>query len=348
MGPRARTTALARWLLLAALVAWVRAPASAQDAASALSLVAPTGCPDELALESELASLVGRPVEQIVLPVGLDPRVTITADDARFILEVRDADGTRTLRDGSCTALVRAAALIIALRIDADAATLAVATAAEPEPEAQHAPSAPAVPSHPAPSRTIPLRGRRRGYDFDAFEWSRRLAVPYGPPALPTFSIGVGGIVEAGIVPVISASLAVDLVVRVERFEARVRAAYVLDQRQAASAGIAASAVLGTVLACARPFEADFAIAFCAGVEAGPLLARSYGVTNSGQSAPWTVAGVLGVWLPLFPWRGIDISLGAEAWGRFYRPQFEIGGFGRVWDTELFGGRFALLVHFNP
>lgn len=333
MGHGARVRALAPWLLLA--VVGTSASAHAQEAATTLVLIAPEGCATEGGLEDEVASLVGRPAAEILLPQGLDARVTITAEGASFILRVEDADGARTLRDGSCAALVRAAALIIALRVDADAATLAAAAAAEPENEPE--PPAPPPAPRPAPRFRVPV-----------MEWAHRLPRPGTPDRLPLFSLGVGGFVEAGSVPVISASFAVDVVVRVERFELRVRGSYVAEQGQEAVYGVAASAVLATLLGCGRPFDATFPLAFCGGVETGTLFAHSYGVTVSGASTNWTVAGVVGLWLPLIPWPGIDISLGAEAWVRFYRPEFAIDGIGPVWDPGLFGGRFGLLVHFTP
>jgi hypothetical protein len=306
------------------------APASAQEAsvalASALTLEAPAACPDTAELQVELASLVGRPVSDIPLPRGLDPHLVVLFEAGRFVLHVGDEEGGRTLADGSCSALVRAAALIIALHIDADAATLAAATAAEPEPRP------------PGP----------HAGNFDAFEWSGRLANPYPRATLPGFAIGAGGLVEGGIVPVASASVALDIVVRADRFETRVRGSYVFEQPQPRAYGVAASAMLATLLGCGRPFEADFAIAFCGGVEVGSLFAHSYGVAVPALNNAWTTAVVVGVWLPLFPWRGLDVSLGAEVWWRFYRPNFEIAGLGPVWDSDPFGGRFGLLVHFDP
>lgn len=351
MGSGARAGALARGLLITALAGLAPSAAAAQPSPSGLSLDAPEGCPDVAALESEIASLVGRAIEEIPLPEGLDRHIAIAREAGRFTLSVSDADGVRRLRDGSCSALVRAAALIIALRIDADAATLAAASAAE-APATSAGPTtsdaaAGAPPTDAAPSATADARPRAR-YEYDAFEWSRRLSSPYAPPTLPPFAIGVGVFAEAGVVPVISASLAVDLVVRVDRFETRVRIAYVVEEAQPASFGVVASAVLGTALACGRPFEADFPLAFCGGLEAGPLIARSFGVTNAADTASWTLAGVAGLWLPLIPWPGIDIALGTELWIRVYRPDFQIEGIGSVWDADAYGGRFGLLVHYTP
>jgi len=342
MGSGARTRAFASWLWIAAFEV-LRAHACAQDPASALTIEGPASCPDGDALRSELASLVGRPIEEITLPDGLDPHVVVTAEGARFVLEVHEAQGARTLRDRSCSALVRAAALIVALRIDADAATLAAATAAEPPPPP--APPPDVVP--PPPPRRTPRRRVGGGRHYDAFEWSRRLAQPSVPPTLSTVSIGAGMMVEGGVVPSATASIAGDVVIRVDRFEARVRGSYVLEQGGQNNYGVAASAVLGSVLGCGRPFEVSFAIAFCGGIEAGPLLTHAYGVMTPVATTTWTVAGVVGVWLPLFPWHGIDVSLGVEVWGRFYRPQFIVLGLGHVWDSDPFGGRFALLVHFG-
>jgi hypothetical protein len=332
MGGRDGLRTLVPWTLVLGVLAPGRA--AAQSTVADLTLAAPESCPDELVLEQEVASLVGGDAAAIPLPAGLDPHITITRDRGRFVLEVHVDDATRTLRDGSCSALVRAAALIIALRVDADAATLAAATAAEPPPP----------PPPPADDDVLPP-ARRRRY---ALEWSGRLASPVPPPRLPVFGLGAGVVVESGIVPVISASIAIDAVVRADRFETRVRAAYVLEQGQPTSVGVSAAAILATLLGCGRPFEDTFPLALCGGLEAGQLIARSYGVAYGAQSTPWTMSGVAGLWLPLTPWRGIDVSLGVEVWARFYRPQFVIEGLGHVWDSDLLGGRFALLVNFSP
>lgn len=359
MGRGARARALAPWLVWALTLA-TPLRASAQDdempaavpspavaMASALTLEAPSACPTAELLRGELASLVGRPLEEIALPAGLDPHIVVTVDGPRFALEVHDAEGTRTLRDRSCSALVRAAALIVALRIDADAATLAAAAASEPsptpEPQVQ-----PATTPRP-PVVRIRRRRRRREHGYDAFEWSQRLANPFPAPTLSSFALGGGVMVEGGLVPSFTASFVVDALVRVDHFEVRLRGGYALEESQDhAHAGVAASAVTATALLCGRPFGAEFAIAICGGGEGGTLLAHSYGISNSAQAAVGTVAGVVGLWLPLFPWHGVDVSLGAEVWGRLYRPEFVVTGLGRVWDADWFGGRFALLVHFSP
>jgi len=364
MGRGARARALAPWLVWAvALAAPMRA--SAQDdathadaaptetppvtMASALTLEAPSACPAAELLRDELASLVGRPLDGIALPAGLDPHVVVTVDGPRFALEVRDAEGVRTLHDRSCSALVRAAALIVALRIDADAATLAAASASEPSPTQDPQAAQPTTTPRP-PVVRIRRRRRRPGeHDYDAFEWSQRLANPFPAPTLSDFAIGAGVMVEGGLVPSFTASFVVDALVRVDHFEVRLRGGYALEESQDhARAGVAASAVTATALLCGRPFGADFAIAICGGIEGGTLLAHTYGISNSAQTAVGTVAGVVGLWLPLFPWHGIDVSLGAEVWGRFYGPEFVVTGLGHVWDADWFGGRFALLVHFSP
>ncbi|MFO0686385.1 MAG: hypothetical protein U0234_30255 [Sandaracinus sp.] len=327
------------WLVLS-----VAAIASAQEPsvetarplvpAAALTLEAPASCPTSDVLRSEIASLVGRPAADVILPEGLDPHVVIRAEGERFVLEIRDGETQRALRDGSCAALMRAAALIVALRIDADTATLAAATAAEPP--------APPPPPDPPPAPATPPRRRHHPYEGGA-----RLGDPRLPRPLPAYALGAGVLVEGGIVPAITASFALDGVLRVDHFEARLRLTYVTEQGQPQSVGVSASAALGTFLACGRPFDARFALALCGGVEAGALFARSYGVLRPGSDEPWTMAGVLGVWLPLIPWQSLDISLGAEVWARLVRPEFDVTGVGVVWTSDPWGARFGLLLHWG-
>lgn len=307
---------------------------SAPLPAAALSLEAPASCPTSDVLQSEIASLVGRPAADVLLPEALDPHVVIRAEGERFVLEIRDGETVRTLRDASCAALMRAAALIVALRIDADTATLAAATAAEPPPP----PLPPPAPPEPAPPR------RRRHHPY---EGGAQLGTPTITRPLPTFAIGAGALVEGGIVPAITASFALDGVVRVDHFEARLRVSYVTEQGQAQHVGVSASATLATLLACGRPFDARFALALCGGVEAGTLFARSYGILRPGSDDPWTLAGVLGVWLPLIPWAPLDISLGAELWARLVRPEFDVTGVGVVWTSDPWGARMGVLVHWG-
>lgn len=326
MTPRCGVLGLAL-SLLAAAPAVAQPPSRATD----LSLDAPPGCPSASVLGDEIASLVGRAPADIALPSDLDPRVRITRAGSHFELVVVDGGAERTLRDRSCAALVRAAALIVALRVDADAATLSAATAAEASlSPAAEAPVPPPVVASPVVDR------------------ARRLGDPRAPLELPPLSLGVGGMIEAGVVPAVSGSVAADVVVRVDRFETRVRGAYVLEQAQAATPGAAASALVVTVLACGRPFDASFAIAFCGGVEGGPLFVRSYGVAVPGAGTGWAGSVVAGAWLPLFPWHDVDVSLGAELFVRLARPELAVEGLGVVWSSDVFGGRFGLLVHLSP
>ncbi len=339
---RARRTNALAWLALGIVLARggsARAqpppselPAPERVPAVALSLEGPEHCPGTDVLHGEVASLVGRPISDVILPESLDPHVVIRAEGERFVLEIRDGETRRTLRDASCAALVRAAALIVALRIDADTATLAAATAAEP----------PAPP--PAPPAPPPAAPRRRHHPYEA---GSRLGAPHVSRPLPLFAIGAGVLVEGGIVPAITASFALDGVLRVDHFEARLRVAYVTEQGQPQALGVSASATIATLLACGRPFDARFALALCGGAEAGTLFARSYGVLRPGSDDPWTVAGVLGVWLPLYPWPSLDISLGAELWARLLRPEFEVAGVGLVWSSDPWGARFGLLLHYG-
>jgi hypothetical protein len=307
----------------------------------AITLTVPEGCPDRAALESEIASLLGRPFAEIPIPEAGSTALAITRDEGRYVLVVTSATGERTLRDPSCPALVRAAALIVALQIDADAATLAAASAAEASQIAE-------APVEPTPIPEPPRRSRVWRFILDR---ATRLGDPSTPFRLPAFALGVGVALDAGLVPSAAGSFFIDAVVRIDRLELRGRFAYTVEQGQVGRIGVRASAVTGTLLGCGRPFDATFALAFCGGVEGGDLLARSVGISNTLASDGGFFSAVIGIWLPLFPWTGIDVSLGAEGWARITRPLFEMEGRDGVvtlYAPDPFGGRFALVIHWNP
>jgi hypothetical protein len=314
-------------------------------AISPITLSVPAECPDRAALEGEIAALLGRPFDQIPIPETSFTALVITREGERYVLVVTTEAGERTLRDPSCAALVRAAALIVALQIDADAATLAAASAAEASQIAEDAARAEQA-AQPLPPP--PTRSRRSRFILDH---AARLGDPSPPFRLRAFAIGAGIGLESGLVPSVAASLFADVVVRIDRLELRGRFTYVVEQGQLGVVGVRASAVSGTLLGCGRPFDATFALAICGGIEGGDLFARSVGVSNPAVSDGGFFSAVLGLWLPLFPWTGIDVSLGAEGWAHLTRPIFEVEGVGTtgiVYAPDPYGGRFAIAIHWNP
>ncbi len=326
-------------VILGIVVSAACARAAAQEpAAPALTLTVAEGCPDGALLEEQIASLLGRPFREITIPDASRATLSITREEDRYVLVVASASGEQTLRDPSCAALVRAAALIVALQIDADAATLAAATAAERI-------ATPEVPPPPA----APTPGPRR-LRF-VLDHAARLGDPSAPFVVPGVAIGVGAALEAGLVPSVAASFFARAVVRVDRFEVHARVAYAVEQGQASVVGVRASAVSATLLACGRPFDASFALALCGGVEGGDVLARSVGISNPTSSDGGFFSGVVALWLPLFPWPGVELALGAEGWARASTPIFEIEastGVRTVYAPDPYGGRFALAIHWNP
>jgi hypothetical protein len=311
------------------------------EAIPAITLSVPDGCPDRVALEAEIASLLGRPFSEIAIPPASRAALSITRDEDRYVLVLTSESGERTLRDPSCAALVRAAALIVALQIDADVATLAAAAAAE----AAQVVEEPVVPLPPVPAVE---RSRRSRFILDR---AARLGDPTPPFRLPGLALGVGIALDAGLVPSVAASFFADVVVRVDRFELRARIAYAVEQGQPAGMGVRASAALGTLLGCGRPFDTSFPLAFCGGLEGGDLFARSVGVSNPAASDGGFLSAVVGAWLPLFPWPGIELALGVEGWAHVTRPLFQVavGSSERtLYAPDPYGGRFALAIHWNP
>lgn len=100
---------------------------------------APEGCPDARSVESEILRLAGHaPASPLAV------HATVTHDAERYRLEImtrsEGGEGSRTIEAASCDTIAEAAALIVALAIDPEAAARAAASSAPRAPGPATAP----------------------------------------------------------------------------------------------------------------------------------------------------------------------------------------------------------------
>ncbi len=334
-------------LLLLSLAGTARA-----DDRLVLEWRAPDGCPTRDAVEGEVARLVGGE-----LPEGATIRAdaqTIPAEGA-FELTLRtDVEGelgARTLRAERCDELAAAAALILALMIDPEAAMRA-----EPE----HEPSAPAPGPSLAdalgpPTRVIEPPRATEVRRADA----RRMAEPFTsagpPPAVRGDSIeallGAGIALDVAALPSATAALVVEGGLGVPLIDARLRATLLFPQTVASGELSGASAELmgftAGVIACLRPIEQARAFGICADVAAGSVFGSARGISDPGSGAGFWLAaggGLALAWQPA-PW--FDLEGMAELLGQ-YAQTFDIvvgGGSVVVFAPPPVTGRLTLAAH---
>lgn len=333
------------------VVTLMTAPTQAQPRLT-LSWDAPDGCPARDAVEGEVARLVGGTIPEGP-PIAAEAR-TIAAEGAFELTlrtDVEGEHGERTLRADRCDELATAAALILALMIDPEAALRAEP---EPSPLAPRASMARAL-SAPTrelePPRTIEVR---RG---------NRAAEPFtdaGPP-VPTRDdgievlIGAGVQLDVGTLPSATAAVVVEGGFGVPLIDGRLRAVFLFPQSAASPELVGASAELmafsAGVLACLRPIEEARAIGICADVSIGSVFGSSRGISNPAFGVGfWFGAGggLALAWQPA-PW--FDVEGMAEILGQI-APSFDVivGGAGGertivVYEPPPIAGRFTLAAH---
>lgn len=306
---------------------------SSEDRGAPLSFEAPEGCPGEGFLVTEVERILARPWSQLPSDFAIAVRV-VPGQAAGFVVEVQLAEGRRSLRDGACRPLVLAAALIIALAIDPDAALIAATTPVEVE-----------VPVPVEVPVVVPPPASARDELGSPFDLTPR------PLSVPLLGIGAGVALDVGLLPQPAAGPVLEGVLRIERVDVRLRATYLAPSSALRPDGLGAevSAWVGAAEGCYRPLD-DPRLAICAGLHGGALLGRALGdvstVEPGNPAGPWLAVGA-GLWLPWTPWDALDLELSIEALASLVRPSFEISGVGTVYTPFPVGGRLGLVVHLD-
>ena len=223
---------------------------------------APDGCPDEASVTADVQRQVGH---SLVSADVTAVKASAAQTGAGFSLHVETTgtEGTRVrdLDGATCEAVARAAALMIAMEIDPDAASGVPPPAPLPKPSALEKPKPP--PSEPAKPTSKPTTN---------------------------FRARAAGGVDLGSLPQVAPEISLSLAflyghLRVEGYGAYLGGPRVLFPN---GAGASFALALGGVHACATTWPGRLEIAGCAGAEAGALFGSSFGVPQPLSGAePW-------------------------------------------------------------
>ncbi|WP_437991013.1 hypothetical protein [Sorangium sp. So ce145] len=355
-------TALAA-LALAATAAEARASA-AEGAANAdgvaLDWVAPGECADRGRVLAEIEQRLGRPAGASGEP-PLKARAVVSRNvrgswDLRLTMTLGETARSRELHGETCAELADAAALIIALAIDPDAASRGAAQAdpdagaapdaaagaeqgagAEPEadaaPDARTAAEAPPAAS-PPPDASAPAAPERRA------------ARPSRPLELRA-TLRASGVIDSASLPAVAPGASLAAGVLLEAFRAELSGTTFGAQR----AVVAGTTMGGTVhlttgglrLCYAGRYRA-FELGPCAGIEVGVMSAASFGAASPGSNRALWVAPYAGA-LAIFALSDrIRVPLVLDVHVPVRRDQFVLVGIGAVHRSAAAALRASLGV----
>jgi len=306
-----------------AAMTWIARPALADESADIdLRWHAPSECPEEAYVRAAVERLAARP---LATPGGRWVPVRIEAAPEARGWAVRIAIGN--LADGAPPHERRIEGRTCAEVADAAAVAVAIAIVPAPSPPPPPAPPAAPEPVAPAGADRVEL-----------------------PPAAPTTrlrpSLRVAGGADFASLPAPSfgGEVAVALGFGADRVD--VHASAWLPEEAAVAADAMASGRIWLVAAGARYCRALLQRAVeldgCAGLEAGALLGRSYGVTQPASGAsPW-VAPALGAAAVWHLGRRLSMRLALEGLAPLERKTFEIDGLGAIFRPPPVTGRTLL------
>jgi hypothetical protein len=274
-----------RWaaaFLIGAGLLVASAPASAQGALPVhLTFDAPAGCPGEEDFIAMIAQAGGRlvqvPEEQAVRSFVLQVTGTSPARGRLVIREGNGREAVRELNDSRCDAVVRAAAVVVALSLDAPITMT-------PPPPPLDAAEPPAESLEPLP----PVPGIAAGVVPPGEPQPDRYGLlddesPAAPPIRRRwrFDVSVEGVYGTGAKPAMNAGFAAYAELLQESptlFAPSVRVGFQVDNNQGSSDLVVVRRTVGRIDACplrgvlARPWSSDaFTLQLCARVDIGKM-----------------------------------------------------------------------------
>lgn len=327
--------------LLLALGAFAHTAAAEEGPSEApldLEWVAPDACPGRETALLLVRNMVGESVHPTAgaLPPGrLSARVLVThRDDGRWHVRIAipgTAGGERELDAGSCSALTRAVAVVLAIRLRPSLVS---------PPGATTTPTVARVmpPPPPAPPEALPFLGTS---EVDPLPGTAMASVVAGPPdeAPPppvrsrhrswrtgSFSTGATMLVTLGVLPStdLSAELEVSYVLEWARLELHGETGLVQQVTDSAGTTTAFRAAGGGLRGCYdAPFR-SLTFSGCLDGEVDSLWASGRNFPRSfAQNDAWVTLGVaLGVRHPLTRWLGVHAFV--EPLYPLARPQFVV------------------------
>lgn len=347
--------------MLAALIVAVLAQAPPEPGLG-LRWEAPPGCPTGEEVRARVARLVG---EEAVLKTRLVARGVVRADAGAWALDLELAGetggGRRALRSGRCEGLLGAAALVIAIAVDPQAALAGgpaegPAGVVPPPPRAAAEDLPTAVPVEetgsegqvePAPA---PASGPAPGPVFvDGQEDRAKEAGQEAPAAAPARAPGVrvgvrlaGGVGFARLLPGPSGAASLAISARGRGWRAELGGLY-LPPVAGGSAAIGGVFQAGAVelRGCPALTRGRIELPLCAGLQLGAMQGsgRGTGFESTRVARALWLAGTLGAALAWRPRERVGLWLQVDAVVVLIRPRFETAAGRVVHEASRFGGQ---------
>jgi hypothetical protein len=287
---------------------------------------APEGCPDRsqalAAVALQLDRSVGAPSDPSV-------RADVTIEQregswrAQLELVVDGTGGTRELHGESCDTLASAVAFVVASTIDPNVTLRETNFATLPNAyELWLARQSPRL------RDPLPLR-----VDASMMTHTTRLAPPSRSPRLRV-AIGASAVLAVGPLPGVAGGILGTLALLHRRFRVELGTTF-LPAKTARfdaqpDAGGELRLVAADLRACPRWQWQSLGLDACAGLEAGVLHGRGFGIDEPATTRqPW-LAAMLGPRLSYAPIRWLAIGLGAELLVPIVRPTFGVDNVGRL------------------
>jgi hypothetical protein len=361
-----------RRLLVAS--SWVLAILAASHAGSAtperqhavLDWRGPAACSGGVAVEREVERLLAG--TKTSAPLEVHARVQALASGGyQLVLETTDAQDSRRFRReltaDSCEALIKPAAIVVALAIDPDAAARALRApetdgdpkatespsvyAAENEERAPVAPepakSAPTVTARAMPSPPLVPPERDQRSDGENAPRSERTGVaPF---------VRAAGVLDIGVLPAAAWGAQAAVGIRGRKWRAELGGLYLPPRRavleQEPEKGGDIYLIAATASGCFVSIDDQWELGACAGAEAGSAGGEGVGVDRPASgSTGWLAfrAGGLGGYR-IDP--RLAVELHAEAVARVGRSEFMLEELGSVHRPGPVSGRFDLGLRFG-
>ncbi len=311
-------------------------------------------CPDAAQGRRWMERFSGGP-----LRAGTAVRVALQPAEGGYDAVV-DVDGSsRRLHATDCRTLARAAALVVAVSIDAVEAVEAVEAVMPERPWDSGDPSLSAPPREPTPNALDPVPGvpeptrvdrqpLRTGPRNSAAD-ARRPAPQSSKDAAHWLGVAAG--VARARLPTATAALRGSYAFERGAVRLRIDGHYDPPRRleYPDEPGIGArlqSAALGA-RGCFAPAGPRWSVPLCVGLEGGPIIGRGFGIARERVGIDGWVAGIVGLSTLVRLHPRVALTLGADAALALRRPAFHVGSRAALLRSPTLGVRGGLGVEFR-
>jgi hypothetical protein len=355
----------------AVLAISLSAPAQAEPLAQQHALVnwhGPAGCADGSAVEREAERLLSG--VETASPLEVEARVQrLTSGRYQLLLQTTDRLESRRfhreLTAESCEALIKPAAIIVALAIDPEAAARALrppdAQAVEPTAESstpledrKQAPDGTSRAAEPAnPTRVretaMPPASTPEPPQQDRRPIAVRATKPSSAPIVPF--VRAAGVVAVGALPGAAAGGQAAVGISGKKWRADLGLLYLPERTAVVQAapekGGRIDMIAATASGCFLPIQERLELGPCAGLEAGALGGEGIGVSRPRSGSMGWLAGWGGGTAGYRIQSRLALELHAAAVARIGRSEFVLDELGSVHTPSPFGGRFDFGVRFS-